>query len=116
MAPVASHQGAGWTTAQAPQPASSSTRAIASHIRPGSVVAIFPARHYPTTPWHEHDFFELAVIESGRGQHVTDQSVELVERGAAFLPSPGTGHEYRGGEGAARLQLPVSARSSPMPS
>ena len=73
-------------------------RLAVSHIRPGSLVAIFPARHYPTTPWHEHDFFELALIESGRGQHVTDQGVEQIERGAAFLLSPGTGHEYRGGE------------------
>jgi AraC family L-rhamnose operon transcriptional activator RhaR len=62
---------------------------------PDSIVAVWPFRHHPTTPWHDHDFYELALIESGRGVHESDEGVRALHPGVALLLPPGAGHEYR---------------------
>lgn len=63
-----------------------------------SAVAIFVAHHYPTIKWHEHDFYELAVISSGYGLHESEHGVIPVEAGTVVFIPPGVSHEYRGCE------------------
>ena len=63
-----------------------------------SAVAIFVAHHYPTIKWHEHDFYELAVISSGHGLHESDHGLIPVEAGTVVFIPPGVSHEYRGCE------------------
>jgi AraC family L-rhamnose operon transcriptional activator RhaR len=65
---------------------------------PDAIVAVWPFRHHPTTPWHDHDFYELALIESGRGLHESDEGVRPLRPGVGLLLPPGAGHEYRGCE------------------
>lgn len=71
---------------------------VANFFPGDAIVAVVPFRHHPTTPWHDHDFFELAVIESGRGIHESDDGVLPLRAGVAMLLPPGAGHEYRGCE------------------
>ena len=78
-----------------PDPRSVLHRLAAANIPPQSAVAIFQADHFPTTPWHLHDFFELAVIESGTAYHVSSQGIDPVGRGTVLFLPPGVGHEYR---------------------
>ena len=47
-----------------------------------------------TVQWHEHDFYEVAVIESGSGRHVNDQGSEPIGRGTVIFIPPGVGHAY----------------------
>jgi AraC family transcriptional regulator, L-rhamnose operon transcriptional activator RhaR len=61
-----------------------------------SDVAIFVAHHYPTIGWHEHDFYELAVIATGRALHESKQGIIPIQAGTAVFIPPGVGHEYRG--------------------
>jgi AraC family L-rhamnose operon transcriptional activator RhaR len=61
-----------------------------------AAVAIFVAHHYPTIGWHEHDFYELAVIATGRALHESEQGTIPVEAGTAVFIPPGVSHEYRG--------------------
>ncbi len=70
-------------------------RLAAVYIPQNSAVGIFRAHHFPTTPWHLHDFYELAVVESGTAFHVSDRGIEQVERGTVLFVPPGVGHEYR---------------------
>jgi AraC family transcriptional regulator, L-rhamnose operon transcriptional activator RhaR len=63
-----------------------------------SAVAIFVAHHFPTIAWHEHDFYELAVIATGHGLHESEHGVVPVESGTAIFIPPGVSHEYRGCE------------------
>ena len=63
-----------------------------------TAVAIFVAHHYPTIGWHEHDFYELAVIATGRGLHESEHGVIRVEAGTVVFVPPGVSHEYRGCE------------------
>ncbi len=60
-----------------------------------TAVAIFVAHHFPTIGWHEHDFYELAVVATGRGLHESDHGVIPVEAGSVVFMPPGVGHEYR---------------------
>jgi AraC family L-rhamnose operon transcriptional activator RhaR len=64
-------------------------------IAPDAIVAIVPFRHHTSTPWHDHDFFELAVIASGHGVHESDDGIMALQAGAAMLLPPGASHEYR---------------------
>ena len=68
---------------------------VANFFPTESIVAVVPFRHHRTTPWHDHDFFELALIESGRGTHESDDGVIPLRPGVAILLPPGAGHEYR---------------------
>ena len=61
-----------------------------------AAVAIFVAHHYPTIGWHEHDFYELAVIATGQALHESDQGIIPVQAGTAVFIPPGVSHEYRG--------------------
>ena len=70
-------------------------RLTTAYIPEDGVVGIFRAHHYPTTPWHIHDFFELAIIECGTALHVSDRGVEPVAGGTVLFVPPGIGHEYR---------------------
>ena len=63
-----------------------------------TAVAIFVAHHFPTIGWHEHDFYELAVISTGRGIHESEHGVIPVEAGTVVFIPPGVSHEYRGCE------------------
>ena len=66
-------------------------------------------------PWHLHDFYELAIVKSGAGLHVSERGIERVERGTVIFVPPGVGHEYR----CARTSMSTtacSARTSPRPS
>jgi AraC-like DNA-binding protein len=78
-----------------PNPNSILHRLAAAYIPPESAVAIFQADHFPTTAWHLHDFYELAVIESGTAYHVSSQGIDPVQRGTVLFLPPGVGHEYR---------------------
>ena len=64
-------------------------------IAPGSVVGFFPAYHHFAIPWHDHDFYELGIVESGSGLHVGPGGSEPFRRGTVVLVPPGAGHEYR---------------------
>ena len=78
-----------------PDPNSVVRREATVYIPPDGVVGIFQALHFPTTPWHVHDFFELAIVESGRAYHVSERGIEPVKRGTVIFMPPGIGHEYR---------------------
>ena len=60
-----------------------------------SAVAIFVAHHFPTIAWHEHDFYELAVVATGSGLHESEHGMIPVEAGTAIFIPPGVSHEYR---------------------
>ena len=64
-------------------------------MAPASAVAFFPAYHHFAIPWHEHDFYELGIVESGSGLHVSATGTEPFRRGTVVLVPPGAGHEYR---------------------
>jgi AraC family L-rhamnose operon transcriptional activator RhaR len=64
-------------------------------IAPESVVGFFPAYHHFAIPWHDHDFYELGIVESGSGLHVAPNGSEPFRRGTVVLVPPGAGHEYR---------------------
>lgn len=70
-------------------------RLAAAYIPVDGVVGIFQALHFPTTPWHLHDFYELAIVECGTALHVSDRGIEPVARGTVVFVPPGVGHEYR---------------------
>ena len=61
----------------------------------GLAVGIFVAQHYTTTPWHVHDFYELAIVKSGKRLHESDHGISPVEGGTVIFVPPGVGHEYR---------------------
>ena len=63
-----------------------------------TAVAIFVAHHFPTIGRHEHDFYELAVISTGRGLHESEHGIVPVEAGTVVFIPPGVSHEYRGCE------------------
>lgn len=46
-------------------------------------------------PLHSHDFFELVVIDSGRGTHFTLNNSFLLMPGNVFVIPPGLEHGYR---------------------
>lgn len=64
-------------------------------IPSGSVVGCFPAHHFRSIPWHDHDFYELAVVEAGSGVHACAEGVVPLSPGAVVFVPPGVGHEYR---------------------
>src|SRR5262245_44240521 len=64
-------------------------------IAPGSAVGFFPAYHHFAIPWHDHDFYEIGIVESGEGLHVSATGTEPFRRGTVVLVPPGAGHEYR---------------------
>jgi AraC-like DNA-binding protein len=76
-------------------PSSVLHRLAAAYIPSDGVVGIFQALHFPTTPWHLHDFYELAIVERGTALHVSDRGIEPVARGTVVFVPPGVGHEYR---------------------
>ncbi len=65
-------------------------------IAPRSAVGFFPAHHHFAIPWHDHDFYEIGIVESGSGLHVSSTGTEPFRRGTVVLVPPGAGHEYRG--------------------
>ncbi len=66
-----------------------------THIAPGSIVGIFPAHHFRSIPWHDHECYELAIVEAGGGLHVTSDRTVRVGPGTAIFIPPGVAHEYR---------------------
>lgn len=50
--------------------------------------------HEPTNALHRHDFHELVVILSGRGQHLTDAGTHPLRAGDVFLIHDDMGHGY----------------------
>ena len=80
---------------QGRDPSSAVHRLAAVYIPPNAAVGIFDALHFTTTPWHFHDFYELAIVKSGTAYHVSDRGIERVERGTVIFVPPGVGHEYR---------------------
>ena len=59
-----------------------------------SIVGWLPIHQMLTVQWHEHDFYEVALIESGSGRHVNDQGSEPIGRGTVIFIPPGVGHAY----------------------
>ncbi len=45
---------------------------------------------------HEHDFYELVLVRSGSGVHVTESGEYPIVHGNLFLVKPGSAHGYRG--------------------
>ena len=72
-------------------------------------MAIFVAHHYPTIAWHEHDFYELAVVASGRASTRASTASIPVEVGTVIFIPPGVSHEYA----AARISSSTTACSGP---
>jgi len=70
-------------------------RLTSAYIPDDGIVGIFRAHHYPTTPWHLHDFYELALVECGTAYHVSDRRIDPVGAGTVLFLPPGVGHEYR---------------------
>ncbi len=68
-------------------------------IEDGSIVGWLPIHQMLTVQWHEHDFYEVAVIESGSGRHISDQGHEPISRGTVIFIPPGVGHAYLGCQG-----------------
>lgn len=66
------------------------------YIPGGSIVGFFRAHHYLAIPWHDHDFYELGIVESGTGDHITDAGIDPFVRGTVIFVPPGVEHEYRG--------------------
>jgi AraC family transcriptional regulator, L-rhamnose operon transcriptional activator RhaR len=64
-----------------------------------AVVGFFLTKHMFNIMWHEHEFYEIGLVESGTGQHVTDRGSEPVGPGSVVFVPPGVGHEYRGCRG-----------------
>ena len=64
------------------------------YIEHASIVGWLPIHQMLTVQWHEHDFYEVAVIESGSGRHVSDQGSEPIGRGTVIFIPPGVGHAY----------------------
>jgi AraC family L-rhamnose operon transcriptional activator RhaR len=44
---------------------------------------------------HDHDFYELVFITSGRGNHISAQGTARIAAGSVLLLVPGVWHEYR---------------------
>jgi AraC family transcriptional regulator, L-rhamnose operon transcriptional activator RhaR len=59
-----------------------------------SIVGWLPIHQMLTVQWHEHDFYEVALIESGSGRHISDQGSEPIGRGTVIFIPPGVGHSY----------------------
>jgi AraC family L-rhamnose operon transcriptional activator RhaR len=66
-----------------------------THMGPRSIVGIFPAHHFRAIPSHDHDCYELAIIESGHGLHVASDQTVAIRPGLAIFVPPGVAHEYR---------------------
>jgi len=64
-------------------------------IRRESVVGCFPAHHFRSIPWHDHDFYELAIVQAGSGVHVGAEGAVMLTPGTVVFVPPGVGHEYR---------------------
>lgn len=45
---------------------------------------------------HDHDFYELVVITSGSGNHISSAGTDRIGVGSILLLVPGVWHEYRG--------------------
>lgn len=59
----------------------------------------FSIAHQPLSVFmHFHDFYELAIVTSGRGLHTTAAGEQRVERGTVVFVAPGVSHGYRMGK------------------
>lgn len=50
-------------------------------------------------PGHDHDFYELCVVVSGRARHVTAEGAEEVEAGTVIVVPVGAGHGFESPRG-----------------
>lgn len=68
------------------------------HFSPGGPGIWVGARKYfrQEEPVHDHDFFELVLVRSGSGLHVTEEGEYPIAHGNIFLIRPGCAHGYRG--------------------
>lgn len=64
-------------------------------IRPGSVVGLWPVAHWLAVPWHDHDFYEVALITQGTGYHFCGSREERIQAGTVIFVPPGIAHGYR---------------------
>src|SRR4029450_3860350 len=63
-------------------------------IAPRSVVGFFPAYHHFAIPWHDHDFYELGIVESGSGLHISPSGSEPFRPDTAVLVPPRAAPAY----------------------
>lgn len=71
-------------------------RFTAGDFIPGdSVVGCFPAYHFRSIPWHDHDCYELAIVTAGSGVHAGADEAAVLNPGTIVFVPPGVGHEYR---------------------
>jgi AraC family L-rhamnose operon transcriptional activator RhaR len=59
------------------------------------LIGFSPRHHPPNVWWHLHEFYELAFVTAGKGQHFTAAGERAVQRGSVIFVPPGAGHGYR---------------------
>ena len=74
------------------------TLAADAFMEPSQLVG-FSIAHQPLSVFmHFHDFYELALVVSGTGLHMTSAGEQRVRRGSVIFVAPGVSHGYRMGE------------------
>lgn len=68
-------------------------------MRADEIVGFSIANQPATVFSHFHDFYELALVVSGAGSHVTGVGAQRIQRGSAIFVAPGASHGYELGEG-----------------
>jgi AraC family L-rhamnose operon transcriptional activator RhaR len=63
-------------------------------MEPGELVGFSVGRHLVTVFEHFHDFYELALVLEGEGQHVTAEGSRPVRRGSVVFIVPGVSHGW----------------------
>ena len=70
------------------------TAVSASHFKSaGNMVTAFLYKDYSVNP-HNHDFYEMNIIMSGKGTHTIEGTSVYVKRGDIFMIPPNTVHSY----------------------
>lgn len=65
------------------------------YLKPGQVFAVYrSSTNQPSEIWHDHDFFEVAVVIEGRGSHKTLEKKTTYRKGSLHFISIGKPHAY----------------------
>lgn len=55
-----------------------------------------PVPRQPDYPPHDHEFYEISLVISGRARHATVDGEDILERGSVVIVAPGQLHSYVG--------------------